>query len=259
MKFLVIIFLLIMPLGFFTKDKNPVHPFYETGYQPGEKLNYTIRFGPIKGGLATLELEEVVYEGENVYHAKILGKSTGIVDKIHKVKDIYESYFNIETGLPVKSLRNIREGRYRYYNEIIFDRENDIVISSKSGEHPVPKNIQDMVSTFYYIRRLNYDTIHAGDFIKVNTFFDDDIFSFDIRFEGSGIVRTKLGKFNCLKFVPLVPTGKIFSLHKDYLTIWISNDSNLVPIRMKFDLIIGSLKIDLIEYSGLRSELVNLK
>ncbi len=45
-----------------------------------------------------------------------------MADALFKVKDIYESYIEPETELPVFSIRNIQEGRYRKYNEVFFDQ-----------------------------------------------------------------------------------------------------------------------------------------
>ena len=41
-----------------------------------------------------------------------------MADAIFKIIDIYESYMDPETELPVKSIRNISEGRYRKYNVV---------------------------------------------------------------------------------------------------------------------------------------------
>ena len=253
-----ILLLFLLPAGMFSDGKTQVSNGENTRYQNGENLKYLIHFGFLKGGIASVVLEKEIYEGQNVYHSRMMAKTTGIVDVLYKVLDIYECYFSIENGLPIKSLRNISEGRYKYYNEIDFNREDNIVESKKSGPHEVPDNILDMVSTFYLIRRLDYDTLKVGDVIKVNTFFDDEIFPFDIRFRGTETIRTKLGKFDCYKFVPFVEPGRIFESEDD-MTIWVSRDSNSVPIRIKFDLIVGSVKCDLIEYSGLTSKLIGAK
>ncbi|HEU0125774.1 MAG TPA: DUF3108 domain-containing protein, partial [Flavobacterium sp.] len=42
---------------------------------------------------------------------------------------------------------------------------------------------------------------------------------------------------------------------KESLTLWITDDVNKVPIRIKADLAVGSLKADLDEYKGLKSPL----
>ncbi len=54
----------------------------------------------------------------------------------------------------------------------------------------------------------------------------------------------------CMKFMPVVITGRVFKT-KDDMTIWFSNDANLVPIRVRFEIFVGSVYCDLIEYKGL--------
>jgi hypothetical protein len=53
-----------------------------------------------------------------------------------------------------------------------------------------------------------------------------------------------------MKFMPVVITGRVFKT-KDDMTIWFSNDANLVPIRVRFEIFVGSVYCDLIEYKGL--------
>jgi hypothetical protein len=50
-------------------------------------------------------------------------KTTGVADVVFRVKDTYESYINPKTELPLKSIRDINEGRYKKYNVVLFDHE----------------------------------------------------------------------------------------------------------------------------------------
>ncbi|MEC7265348.1 MAG: DUF3108 domain-containing protein, partial [Bacteroidota bacterium] len=52
---------------------------------------------------------------------------------------------------------------------------------------------------------------------------------------------------------PLVQSGRVFK-EKESLTLWVSNDLNKIPIRIKADLAVGSLKADLEAYNGLRNQ-----
>jgi len=83
---------------------------------PGEELRYSIYFGPINAGVADVKLVRTYFSNKEVYHSKLIGKSTGLPDKIYKVYDTYESYFDSIDILPVMSIRDIREGRYRKKN-----------------------------------------------------------------------------------------------------------------------------------------------
>ena len=77
-------------------------------YRPGEKVTYTIHYGIITAGNATLELKRDTLNGKEVWHSKLEARTTGIADAIFKVMDIYESYIDPETELPVKSIRNVQ-------------------------------------------------------------------------------------------------------------------------------------------------------
>jgi len=222
----------------------------QNNFKAGEQLEYNLHFGPINAGKATGTLTYATIDGKKVFHSEMLAQTTGLADVLYKVRDIYGSWFDPVTLLPVKSNRDISEGRYKRKDEVTYDHSMGKVFSP-SGEHDVPKNIRDMVSVLYYIRSIDFDTIHVGDIIPINTFFDDELFPFDIRYRGKEEVKIKKGKFNCLKLVPFVEPGRIFESEDD-MTIWISDDPNKIPIRIKFDLTVGSIKCDLTSYSGLK-------
>ena len=67
------------------------------------------------------------------------------------------------------------------------------------------------------------------------------------------MISNKFGKEECLKFRPLVKSGRIFK-ENESLTLWVSNDLNKIPIRIKADLAVGSLKADLEAFNGLRNQ-----
>ncbi|MEA2107605.1 MAG: DUF3108 domain-containing protein [Bacteroidota bacterium] len=221
-------------------------------FKSEEKLVYVARFGFIHAGEATFSLMKKSFEGEKVFHAKASANTIGLADRIYKVRDIYESYFDYESGLPYLAIRNISEGNYRYYNEVRYDHQRNIVISQKSGEHEVPDNILDMLATFYYFREAMLNDIKViGDDIMFDTYFADEIFPLKMRYAGDETIKTKLGKFKAMKFSPVVEPGRIFDSEDD-VTIWISKDKNFVPLQIRIDLIVGSIKCDLTEYAGLK-------
>lgn len=226
-------------------------------YQHGEELNYNVHYGFITGGAASITLKQEAIDGNDVFHAVIQGRTTGLAQKLFKVLDIYESYFDVKTSLPLKSVRNVREGNYRSYNEVTFDRKNNTVNSQKSGVHKVPANLHDMVSAFFYIRRIDFSKYKGGEIINVNTFFGDELFPFYVVFKGRETVKTDLGKFKCLKFVPIVEPGRIFK-ESDDMTFWFSDDNNKVPVRIKFDILVGSFKCDLTSFKNTKFNMSSL-
>jgi hypothetical protein len=222
-----------------------------TFFKGGEVLNYQLRYGPIIGGGVKLELKE---QGENAtYHLIGTAYTTGLADKLFRVKDIYESYFDKTSGLPVFAIQNVHEGKtYTYYNEYQFNQRNLIVTSSKSGEHNVPAGILDMMSVFYYVRRIDLSKAKEGDDYKLNTFFSDKVFPLEMRYRGKEIIETKWGKIKCMKFAPIVEPGRVFK-SKDDMYIWYTDDENRIPILISMEMLVGHVYVEMTSYTDLNS------
>jgi hypothetical protein len=223
----------------------------KNNFVPGEKLVFQVYYGPLNAGRVDTYLAMDTYRNRKVYYAEAVVRSTGLADKLYRIRDMYGGYFDPETLLPIKSIRDISEGNYKKHNIVEYDHDSLKAYSSESGEHDIPANIRDMVAVFYYVRTIDFDTMKYDDIIKINTFFDDELFPFDMRYRGRETIRTRGGTFNCIKLVPFVEPGRIFRKEDD-MTIWFSADPNRVPIRGKFDLIVGSIKCDLIQWEGLK-------
>src|SRR5690606_37891649 len=195
-----------------------------------------------------------------VYHVVGEGRTTGFASIFFKVDDTYESYFDRRDGKPYKFIRKIDEGGYTKDREINFDydRNRALLQDHKNGTQrqiPVHDQIQDLISASYFLRN-NYSTdqFTLGETLDMDLLYDDDgVFRFQLKYLGKEILKTKFGKVECLKFRPLVQSGRVFK-EKESLTLWVSNDLNKIPIRIKADLAVGSLKADLDGYNGLRNQ-----
>jgi len=221
----------------------------------GEKLRYQVHYGFIRGGEAVLEVHEAEYNGKSINYLYLNGKTVGIANSLYNVDDTYKSFTDKETNLPYKSIRDIHENRYKHYSEQEFDhwlrKDSSICTSTITGKVVVAKGCQDILSSVYYLRTLMLDRKPKLDeLFIVNTYFTDEKYPLVIRFKGYESISTKFGEVDCMKFMPEVLTGRVFK-SKDDMSIWFSNDNNFIPIRIRFDIFIGSVYCDLIDYSGL--------
>ncbi|MBK7711358.1 MAG: DUF3108 domain-containing protein [Bacteroidales bacterium] len=230
-------------------------------YKPGEKANYTIQYGVISSGIGSLEVKSDTLNGRSVWHAKFSARTTGLADAIFKVIDIYEVYIDPATELPVKSIRNIHEGRYRKYNEVLFDHktrsDSAILTSDLTGQHIAPKGIHDIVSCFYFFRNNilpDGGKLKKGDMIELNTWFTDQLYPIRLRFVGMEDVKIKGGKIKCYKFNPVTEVGRLFKTEED-VSFWFSADNNFLPVKIRFNIFVGAFLVELANYDGLVSPL----
>ncbi len=231
--------------------------FAQKVFQSGEELKYEMSYGWITGGTAVLKLKKVTYQNKKVFHVKAVGKTVGVADKLYRVYDIYESYFDIETMKPYKSIRNISEEDYRWYNEVRFLYPKNEIISKRSGRKKVKAKTFDVISAFYYLRQYDFSKLKKGDVIRIRTYFTDKPFELVIRFKGYETIKLDFGKIKCMKFSPLVEKGTFEN--EEALDVWISADRNHVPVRAKVNFFVGSFTGDLVSYSGLKYPLVIIK
>jgi hypothetical protein len=232
----------------------------ESAFDKGEWFKFKMSYsGWMKAGEATLKVNEDVLDGKPVFHVVGKGKTTGAISWFFKVKDRYESYFDKEKLIPYRFIRDIDEGGHTKNIEINFDQKNqkahvyNIKHNSKKIIDTKP-NVQDMVSTFYYLRNnLDVDKLKVDDEIRTDMFFDGENYGFKIKYLGKETLRTAFGKVECLVFRPYVMAGRVFK-EEESLTLWVSADQNRIPIRMKADLAIGSLRADLEAFRGLKHQ-----
>ena len=132
------------------------------------------------------------------------------------------------------------------------------MVENGNKYYKVEPNTQDLLSAFYYARTLDMGNIGVGQEFEIQTFFDREMYPLKFKYLGKEVVKTKLGSFNCLKFRPMVEKGRVLKEEED-MTLWVSDDQNKVPIRLKTDLLVGSIEMDLVEYKNLVRPLNKLR
>ncbi len=129
---------------------------------------------------------------------------------------------------------------------------------SNQQRYKTDTNVQDMVSAFYYARVLDFSHAKAGDIFVVSTFFDFQNYPLRIKYMGTETIHSDIGKVKCYKFHPVLQKGGVFKTEED-MTVWLSADESKVPVRVQTNLMVGAVKMDLIEYSGLTCALNKVK
>jgi len=231
----------------------------------GEVLEYKASYGIIDAARAklTIKADAVMVGKRSTFHVVGTGKSLGAFNWLFKVEDRYESFIDDKAMLPWVFLRRVHEGgfvmkRNVYFNQYKHTAKVKNLKDNSKKNYDTKLNTQDLLSSFYFARTLDLQNATIGQEFTIPTFFDHENYPMKIKFLGKEKVKTDLGTFNCLKFVPLLQEGRVFKA-RESMTIWLSDDQSKVPIRLKTELLIGSIKLDLDSYSGLIAPLSEVK
>jgi hypothetical protein len=230
-------------------------------YKAGEQLTFTVYYAVagiyVNAGTAIFSNNLERLNGKPVYHVTGDGKTNPNYDWIYSVRDKYESYIDTSNMLPMKFIRNVNEGGYKKYENITFNRTANSAVTN-NGVYKVPPCVQDVLSAMYYARNINFNRYKPGDRIPFSLFLDNEVFNMYIRYLGKETIKTKYGKFNAIKFKPLLLKGTIFE-GGEKMTVWVSDDANHIPVRVESPISVGSVKVDLMGYKNLRYPLTSLK
>ncbi len=227
----------------------------QDAFNEGEFLKFKINYGFINAGFASLEIVDTIVDNQPLHHIIGKGWSAGMVHLFFPVEDDYQTFIHKETMLPYHFIRKINEGGYTKDKEIFFDysKLEARVIDHKHDTEKtfaIKNDIQDLLSTLYYLRSLDLSELNVDEVISVNMFLDNEIIKFKLIFKGKEVINTKFGKVKTMIFNPLVQEGRIFK-ENESVTVWITDDKNKIPIKIKAAVLVGSLKAELVMYKGL--------
>ena len=242
-----------VPVGDFCGIKN-------TSFQENEVVTMKVFYNAmgvyIGAGEASFTTSLERFNGRTVFHCVGEGTNYSFFDRFFKVKDRYESYIDTATMLPIKFVRDVNEGGHKIYNNVTFN-QGSFTIVSNNGIYKTNKCVQDVVSSMYYARNINYDIYKPGDKIPFDMFLDDEIYHLYLRYMGKEVVKTQYGKFNAIKIKPLLIKGTLFE-GGEKMTAWVSDDPNHLLLRIESPVTVGNIKIDMFGYKNLRYPLKSL-
>ncbi len=226
-------------------------------YKSGEELNFIVYYdapiiGKLYAGKAILKINtsDEKINGQTVSYAVGRGYSIGSFDFFFKVRDRFESVFDADSIRSYRFSRRTNEGGYIVNDDVLFDYKNNKAISRKT-EIEIGDNVQDLVSAFYFARKRDMSNVPIGGSFPIDFYLDDSLYTSVIIYEGKEIIKTRLGKFRTMKFKPMVVEGEVFD-NPYPMFLWVTDDKNRIPILIKSEVIVGSVKGELFKFKNLK-------
>ena len=235
-------------------------------FMAGENVSYKIYYNwkSVWMGAGTVDFSVNAVEagGREMYHLKAEGKTYKRYNWFYKVNDVYESFVDPATLMPYQFKRDVYEGGFTIYNEYLFNREENQIISLhedsktalKKSKHDVTSCTMDILSAIYYTRVMDFSGNSMNDTIPISVFLDEKVYDIYVRYLGKERLNIGEAEFECIKFSPLLLEGSVFK-GGEGMTIWVTDDKNRIPVMIETPIIVGSIKAILDDYTGLRHQL----
>lgn len=238
---------------------------HHTAFTAGEELNYNVTYNWgliwLESAEASFKVKQAAYGGNGCYLLSGTGSTYPKYDWFYKVRDVFETYLDSSTLRPLKFQANIHEGnkkdkhiyifndaRQKAYSVISYGSKRVKVDTVKTGGCSI-----DVLTAIYYARSIDYSHCKKNDTIGISLFLDGKLYPIYVRYLGKDKYTSKeLGTYNCIKFSPLLIEGTIFK-KSEGMTVWVSDDKNKIPLYIETAISVGSIKVKLMSYKGLRN------
>jgi len=235
-------------------------------FMAGEEIVYKVYYNWNFMWLSAGEVSFRVYDNDEQFHLSARGRTYSSYEWFFKVRDNYDSYIDKATLLPTLSIRDIHEGNYKRYDKVSFDQKQHRAVSLKghsrtdasAATFELDGCIHDILSVLYYVRNLDFDAMHSGEQVPVKIFFDRKSYNLTMKYLGKE-ANTKVkgyGRFKTHKVSPQLIAGEVFK-EGDEMTVYVSADQNKIPVLIESPVSVGSVKVVLKSYRGLKYPLTS--
>jgi len=235
-------------------------------FRGGEKLTFDIhyKYGLImlKAGSANFNVMENKYNDTNSSLLTLDFKTTSFFDKIFKMRDTLRSVIT-ENLQPLHHIKNVHEGNYQFTDEMFFNKFSATYTEIRSRRESqqlvrfdtiISLNAvcYDILSLIPYICSLDFSQQGVAQEKTVSIFSGRDKISVTIRNEGQSIVeRSDTLKYKTYK-IALDFTDSNFNESKNAIEIWMSDDKNKIPVKIRAKLRIGAVEVYLTSWENLK-------
>jgi hypothetical protein len=222
-----------------------VLPAVRRPFGPGETLKFSVQYGFVNAGNAYLEVPALkTVDDRRVFSLVARAESNAVISRVYKVRNRIESTWDADGKYSRRYTENRREGGHRFKNEVVFNHKRRQAVYHDGQSFPIPPQVQDALSSFYYTR---YQALPLGGSIVFDYHASRKSQPLEVKVLGRERVKTPAGTFDCVAIEPMLKAGGIFS-NKGRLVIWITDDERRMPVRMKSAVAIGSISVVLQEY-----------
>ncbi len=237
---LVFVVLLIAPTA--GNAQNSREPF-----TPGETLTYDVTWTVFRAGEVTSTLRTSNEGKHDAYEITATARSEGFTSLLFDVDNIFHATSSPQTLCSESIDKKVNEGHRHKDTHILFDYTRKLALLNerdlnqpatppKLAEFDIPPCVEDVVTSFYYLRRQHLEIGHTIE-LPVNDGSKTQRVIVEVQAREK--VQTPLGTFDALRVEPKVFSGLL--QRKGRMLIWFSADERQLPVRIKAMIAVGSI------------------
>jgi len=211
-------------------------------FKLGEELNYQVFLGT---GTTPLGSASFQVRGRSRYFDRdglflsLTAQTTGAAARLFVARDQIDSYVDPRALMPYRTVMNLAEGQRRLNQTLTYNQETGMATSEKGLRIEVPAGTHDYLSFFYVLRTLNFAPNKKSVISMLVENKPKTVFVDSLPRETIDLGNRKVPA------IPLKITTDDVTPDKYQLRMWISADSQRLPLRLTCITKLGQLRADL--------------
>jgi len=223
------------------------HPFAREVFQVGEKLVFSVRYGPVRAGEATMSIQGIELVGQDsCFHIVTTAASNDFFSTFFHVRDRYETYMDTRWLLSRRYEKHLNEGDYHNSAIVEMDQRRQLAIYNNGKVFEMMPGSHDVLSAFYIARTRH---LAVGSSFDLESHVDRKNYPISIKVHRRERVKVPVGEFDCLVVEPVMRSSGLFK-QKGRILIWLTDDHRRIPVQVKSELPIGAISIVLVDVQG---------
>lgn len=217
----------------------------------GETLTYELTWSVFRAGRLVATLGRANTGPGDPYEVKVSARSRGFVSLLYEVQDDFDVVFDPTGKCSLEVTKKIKEGRRRKETRIVFDNSRKLAVLDerdlnrpadppKHAETETPGCVADLVTAFYYLRSR---PMQVGQRITVPVNDGTKTSEVIAQVQAREEIQTALGRRFAFRIEPTVFDG--LYKRKGRMLIWLSDDEQRLPLRVKAIISVGTITGDL--------------
>lgn len=237
-------------------------------FHDGERVDFDLYFkwGLImaKGGTASMTVNASEYEESSVWKSELLLNSSGMVDKVFRIRDTIVNYTTQQQSRLLFSTKRSDEGGYYQIDNLTYSYkgEETHVHAFRRNKNRIKADtvlvggncVLDILGSLMYARSFDWNQMTQSEQYHLQVAMGKTVIPISYRYEGQQIVEKDDVKYATRYFVVDI-YDDAFTQSKEALEIWIGDDKNHLPIKVRAKLKLGAMEAYYKDSSGLRHPL----
>ncbi len=217
-------------------------------FTAGESLSYDVSWADfIVAAELTIQTDQRrTFDGIDGYHVTVEARTVGLVNRLFKVHDVYESFINAATLQPFRAEKRSQHRKEQTRSSVTIDQDKRAAQVEGGRSLEIPEHTYDLAALIFAIRGMD---LTMGQTRTMTVLEDEKLYTIKLQPEAREKVTTRAGSYETIRIATTRVKGRENDKLYD-LRIFITDDARRLPVLITAEPSWGAVRVELTSSTG---------